>query len=68
MKWLLDIVGVVLALFGIVWILQGTDILTTGFMAGHIQYAILGVIVAIVGVGLVVLVNRRHGGTPTTSR
>ena len=68
MKWLLDVVGVVLALFGIVWILQGTDILTTGFMAGHIQYAILGVIVAIVGVGLVVLANRRHGGTPTTSR
>ena len=68
MKWLLDIVGVVLALFGIVWILQGTDILTTGFMAGHIQYAILGVIVAIVGVGVVVLANRRHRGTPTASR
>ncbi len=68
MKWLLDIVGVVLALFGIVWILQGTDVLTTGFMAGHIQYAILGVVVAIVGVGLVVLANRRRGGTPTASR
>jgi uncharacterized integral membrane protein len=34
MRWLLSIVGIVLALLGTLWILQGTNIIRTGFMAG----------------------------------
>jgi hypothetical protein len=66
MKWILNIVAIVLLLFGTVWILQGLNILTQGFMAGHIQYAILGVVVDVVGIALLVFANRR--GKPTNSR
>jgi len=66
-KWLLNIVGIVLALLGILWILQGTDIITSGFMAGHIQYTFLGIVSAILGIALLLFNNRRQKGTPTTS-
>ena len=64
MRWVLSVVGIVLALLGGVWTLQGTDILQRGFMAGHIQYAILGIVVAIAGIGLLVFANRQRG-TPS---
>ncbi len=41
MKLVLMIVGAVLILLGIVWILQGFNILPVGFMAGQMQYALL---------------------------
>ncbi len=59
MKWLLNIVGILLILIGGVWILQGTNVLTQGFMAGHIQYAILGLVLAVFGIALMVFANRR---------
>ena len=59
MKWLVTIVGVLLVLFGGLWVLQGTGIITRGFMSGHIQYAILGIVSAVIGIGLAVLANRR---------
>ncbi len=64
MKWLLDVVGAVLILLGAVWTLQGTDILKQGFMAGRIQYAILGIVVIVVGAVLLAYTNRRRTGTP----
>jgi hypothetical protein len=67
MKWLVSIVGVLLVLFGGLWILQGTGILTRGFMSGHMQYAILGIVSAVIGIGLVVLANRRRPNTPAGS-
>jgi len=65
MKWLVTIAGVLLVLFGGVWILQGTSIITRGFMSGHVQYAILGIVSAVIG--LVVLANRRRPNTPAGS-
>ncbi len=58
MKWILDIVGAILALLGIVWILQGTNILSVGFMAGQMQYALLGIVAVVVGIGLIAYANR----------
>jgi uncharacterized membrane protein HdeD (DUF308 family) len=63
MKWILTIVGVLLLLVGSVWILQGLNILTQGFMAGHIQYTVLGVVVDVVGIGLLVAAFRRRKPT-----
>jgi hypothetical protein len=44
---------------GIAWILQGLNILPGSFMTGHIIWTIYGIPLALVGVILVVWVNRR---------
>ncbi len=66
MRWVLSILGVILVLVGIVWILQGVNVLAGSYMSGHLQYTGLGIIAAIVGIGLLVWANRRrratHGG------
>lgn len=59
MRIVLSIVGVLLILTGVVWVLQGFNILLGSMMSGHIQYAILGVVVGIIGIGLLVYANRR---------
>ena len=59
MKWVGNIVGILLLLFGGVWILQGTNVLAVGFMAGQMQYAFLGIVAAIIGFALLVFTNRR---------
>jgi hypothetical protein len=67
MKWLGTIVGVLLVLLGGLWVLQGTGVITRGFMSGHVQYAILGIVSAAIGIGLVVFANRRRPNTPAGS-
>jgi hypothetical protein len=49
-----------MVLMGIVWILQGVNILPGSFMTGHIQWAIYGVILLIAGAALVWWLNRRR--------
>jgi hypothetical protein len=46
-------------LIGIAWILQGLNILPGSFMTGHIIWTIYGIPLALVGLILVVWVNRR---------
>jgi hypothetical protein len=60
LKWVLNILGVLLILVGIVWILQGINILLGSFMSGQPFYAVLGIVVAIIGVFLLVFANRRR--------
>ncbi len=67
MRWLLNIVAGILALLGFLWILQGTNIVRSGFMAGHMPYAILGIAVLVVAIALLVFANRRPRGTSRTS-
>ncbi len=64
MKWIGDLVGVILTLVGIFWILQGTGVVPMGFMAHQVQWAIFGLVLGIVGVGLLVYVNRRPSNRP----
>ncbi len=66
MRWLLSIIGIVLVLFGILWILQGLSIVPVGFMAGHLQYAVLGLLATIAGVLLVLFANRRIRNAPSS--
>jgi uncharacterized membrane protein SirB2 len=49
MKILLRIVGTLLLLVGIVWILQGVNILPGSFMSGQTKWAINGIIAALAG-------------------
>jgi len=54
MKNLLAPVGVLLVLVGLLWMLQGLDVVGGSGMSGKTLWAIVGPIVALVGVGLVV--------------
>jgi len=60
MKWVVSIVGGLLALMGVFWILQGTGVVPVGLMANHIQYAYYGIVVIVVGAGLIWFANRRR--------
>ncbi len=59
MKWVLNIVGGLLILIGLVWILQGINVLPGSMMSGKIQYSILGIVVDVVGILMIVFANRR---------
>jgi hypothetical protein len=60
MKWVFIVVGVLLLLTGILWTLQGLDVVGGSAMSGVTTWAIVGPIVAIVGVVLTVLGARRR--------
>jgi len=64
MKIFLSIVAVLLILVGIVWILQGINVLGGSAMSGQSQFAIYGGIAAVVGIGLAVFANRRKALPP----
>ena len=59
MKTLVNIFSVMIILAGLVWFLQGINILPGSFMTGEIQWAIYGVIAMVLGTGLILLGNRR---------
>ena len=52
------ILGVLLILVGIVWILQGINVLPGSFMTGQMQWAVYGVIAVVIGVALFVASGR----------
>lgn len=54
MKWLLTVLGVVLTAFGVLWSLQGSGVIGHSAMSGHKMWLIIGVVVAVVGIGLLV--------------
>jgi len=59
MKILWNIIGVILILIGGLWFLQGLSLLPGTFMVGQTQWAVYGGIAILVGVGLLIYVNRR---------
>ena len=52
MRWLRAVGGVLLILIGLLWILQGISVVGGSGMSGHGQYAVLGMIVALIGAWL----------------
>jgi hypothetical protein len=56
------VLGGLLILIGIVWILQGINVLPGSFMTGQTQWSVYGGIAAAVGVGLLWTAKRRSGG------
>ena len=59
MKWFLNILGGFLTLVGLVWILQGLNVLPGSIMSGQSLYAVLGLVLAVIGGTLLFLANRR---------
>ncbi len=60
MKLALSIIGILLILIGLVWILQGVNVLLGSPMSGHIQYSVIGLVVALIGVAAIIIANRRR--------
>ena len=52
MRWLRAAGGILLILVGLLWILQGINVVGGSGMSGHGRYAVLGIIVALVGAWL----------------
>jgi mannose/fructose/N-acetylgalactosamine-specific phosphotransferase system component IIC len=59
MRWIFNIVGVLLVLIGLVWFFQGVNVLLGSFMSGKPLYAILGLVVGLIGGALLFFGNRR---------
>ena len=60
MKWLFNIIGVILVLVGIVWFFQGLNVLLGSFMSGNSLYTVLGALLAVVGIIILVFTNRKR--------
>lgn len=59
MKTTLRILGLVLMALGVIWFLQGINILPGSFMTGQIQWAIYGGISFVLGLGFFAASKRR---------
>ena len=57
MRIVLTIVGTLLTLMGVIWFLQGVNVLPGSFMSGQLKWAVNGGIAAVVGIGLLVFAN-----------
>ena len=64
MRWVLLVVGALMLVTGLVWTLQGLDVLGGSAMSGNAVWAVVGPIVAVAGVVLAGLAVRR-GRQPT---
>ncbi len=54
MKTATKVLGILLMIIGVVWILQGINVLPGSFMTGQMQWAVYGAIAVVVGAGLLV--------------
>jgi hypothetical protein len=66
MTWLKGIVGVVCLLLGLAWIGQGTNILPGSFMSGQSMWAIIGLVLVIVGAWLLWSLARARAAAGST--
>jgi len=59
MRIVLRILAVLLIAMGIIWILQGINILPGSFMTGQMQWAYRGALAAVVGIAILLFTFRR---------
>ena len=58
MRIVLRVVAILLIVMGIVWILQGINVLPGSFMTGQMQWAYRGGAAAVVGLLILIFANR----------
>jgi hypothetical protein len=58
MRTILRVVGVLLAIAGMVWFLQGISLLPGSFMTGRTEWAVYGVTAFALGLAFFLLANR----------
>jgi uncharacterized membrane protein HdeD (DUF308 family) len=59
MKTVSNIVAVLCVLIGVVWLLQGINVLPGSFMTGQTRWAIYGTLAVVLGIVLLLVANRR---------
>jgi hypothetical protein len=64
MRIILSILAVLIILVGVVWFLQGINVIGGSVMTGQSQWAIYGGIAVVVGAGLLAFANLRKASTP----
>lgn len=62
MRWVLIVVGILLALMGSIWMLQGLNVLGGSVMSGHSFWGWAGLAGVILGLGLLFLGIRKGPG------
>ncbi len=60
MRIALNVIGAILLFFGVIWFLQGINVLPGSFMTGQTRWAVYGSITAIVGVAVLIRANRKR--------
>lgn len=60
MKVLLNIIGVLLFLTGVVWFFQGIGVILGSFMSNTTQWTLIGLLCVVLGIGLLFVNNRRQ--------
>ena len=60
MKKALLLAGALLVLTGVVWILQGINVLPGSFMTGQIRWAYAGIVAAVIGGGVLWIALRNQ--------
>ncbi len=63
MRWMWLVIGVLAVAVGLVWTLQGLNVLGGSVMSGHTIWAVIGPIVGVVGLVLVTVGLRRRAPT-----
>lgn len=53
-----NFLGCLLTFAGLVWALQGLNLLPGTFMKGDLKWTAIGAVTAVVGLGLIALLNR----------
>lgn len=58
---IIKVLGAVLCGVGVIWMLQGIDVLPGSFMSGQMVWAAIGVVAVIVGLAMLGAIRRRRG-------
>ncbi|HEY2063887.1 MAG TPA: hypothetical protein VGH57_36310 [Amycolatopsis sp.] len=58
-RWISLVAGVILLLIGILWTLQGSNVITGSGMSGQKMWFLIGLVAAVVGIVLLVAGARR---------
>ena len=64
MRWIVYGLGVLMILLGAVWLLQGIGVLPGSFMTGQAVWAVIGLILVVLGAVLIFLRTRRRPSEP----
>ncbi len=60
-RWLKAIVGIVFVALGVLWTLQGLDVVQGSFMSGQTMWLVIGIVLALVGAWLLLSLRTGRG-------